>query len=512
MSAGHSKLLVANRGEIACRIFRAAQTLDIPTVGVCAEDDVDALHTRRCDELVKLRGDGPAAYLDVAAIVDAAVRSGADALHPGYGFLSESPELARACRDAGVTFVGPSAEAMALLGDKARARRLAAETGTPVLPGTHEAALGDVLDFWDAEVEALGADAAVVLKAVSGGGGRGVRIAHERSAISAAYAECAAEAQQAFGNAAVYVERYLPRVHHVEVQVVADSSGQVSHLWDRDCSIQRRHQKLIEVAPSRVLTEQARARMLDSAVELVRAAGLVGLATVEFIAPTNQDFYFIEVNPRLQVEHTVTEEVLGLDLVNLQLQIAAGASLGDLGIDQTQVPVPHGHAVEVRINAERMLPGGGIAPSLGTVSELDLPGGAGVRVEAAAYRGMSLSPRYDSLIAKIVVHGPEPDATVRIARQALAETHVEGIETNLAVQQAVLSHDDFLAGTCDTGWFERHVDSSLASAEMVATQSQAAGRSRSCGRRDAPSVLRSEGSWSRSIRRPACVPHEGISW
>ncbi|MFI1538151.1 acetyl-CoA carboxylase family protein [Streptomyces anandii] len=456
------KLLVANRGEVACRVLRAGRALGIATVGVRSADDGTSLHVRRCDELKVLAGTGPAAYLDVEAVVKAAVDAGADALHPGYGFLSESPELARACRDAGVLFVGPTAETLELFGDKARARRLAADTGVPVLPGTQRpTTVGEMLSFWDHETGESGAEAAVVVKAVSGGGGRGVRVARDRDGVERAFAECAAEARQAFGNGDLYIERFLPRAHHVEVQLVADRHGRVAHLWDRDCSIQRRHQKLIESAPSRVLAGDARARMLEAAVRLGAAAGVTGVATVEFLAQPDGAFHFIETNPRLQVEHTVTEEVLGVDLVVLQLRLAGGASLADLRLEQPDVPDPRGHAVQVRINAEEPRPGGEVVPATGTLTEFETATGAGVRVEAAGYRGLTLNPRYDPLLAKVVTHAPDAEAAVRLASHALAECRIEGVGTNLALQRAVLAHPDFAAGACDTAWVERNTDALL---------------------------------------------------
>ncbi|MXM68247.1 ATP-grasp domain-containing protein [Streptomyces sp. HUCO-GS316] len=467
------KLLVANRGEVACRVFRAGRTLGIATVGVCSADDQASLHVRRCDELQELAGTGPAAYLDIDAVVEAAVVSGADALHPGYGFLSESPELARACQDAGVLMVGPAAETLELFGDKARARGLAADTAVPVLPGTHRPTeASEMLSFWDREADELGLDAAVVIKAVYGGGGRGVRVARTRAEVERAFTECAVEARQAFGNGDLYIERFLPRAHHVEVQLVGDRHGRVAHLWDRDCSIQRRHQKLIEAAPSRVLAGESRSRMLETAVRLGAAARVVGIATVEFLAQPNGSFYFIETNPRLQVEHTVTEEVLGVDLVALQLQLVAGASLADLRLEQPDVPTPRGHAVQVRINAEEMRSRGEVIPSTGTLTEFETATGAGVRVEAAGYRGLTLNPRYDSLLAKVVTHATKPEAAIRLASHALAETRIEGVRTNLGLQRAVLAHPDFAAGVCDTSWVERNAAALLQRAAQLEASPQ----------------------------------------
>jgi acetyl/propionyl-CoA carboxylase alpha subunit/acetyl-CoA carboxylase carboxyltransferase component len=461
MAGELSRLLVANRGEVACRVFRAARTLGIETVGVRSTDDDASLHTRRCDHLEVLPGTGPAAYLDIAAVLAAVDRSGATAVHPGYGFLSESADLARACADAGVLFVGPSPEALDLLGDKGRSRRLADQCGVPLLAGTEaRTSVDEMREFWDREC-AGDPDAAVMVKAVSGGGGRGVRVVRNRADLDRAHAACAAEARHAFGDDSLYIERFLPAARHVEVQLIGDADGSVAHLWDRDCSLQRRHQKLIEVAPSRVLQPGPRAELLDAAVGLGRAAGLVGLATVEFLALADGRYFFLEVNPRLQVEHTVTEEVLGLDLVSLQIRVATGATLTSLGVDQASVPAPRGHAVQLRINGERALAGGDAVPVTGTLTDFDLPVGAGVRVEAAGYRGLAMSPHYDSLLAKIIVHGADPDDVVRLAAAALGETRIGGLESNVQLLASILDHPDFIAGVCDTAWIEHHAEELL---------------------------------------------------
>ncbi len=402
------RVLVANRGDVAVRVFSTCRALGITTVGVAPSDDRDALHTRHCDELVTLPGTGPAAYLDVGELVAAAVRTGADALHPGWGFASESPELAQACYEAGVVLVGPRAETLKLLGDKARARGLARSCVIPVVPGTDSATeLAQARAFWDEQVADVGPGVAVLLKARSGGGGRGIRLVRERAELEPAFRQAAAEAQAAFGSGVLYVERLMTGVHHVEVQLAGDAQGRVRHLWDRECSIQRQHQKLVEVAPSPVLPEHARSRMLQAATRIGAAAGLTGLATVEFLATPDGEFWFLECNPRLQVEHTVTEQVLGLDLVMLQLQLAAGVTLADLGIEAGRGPTPRGTAIQVRLNAERVQPDASVLPATGTLDQLDLPSGAGVRVDPAVRRGTSVGPRYDSLLAKVVAHAPD---------------------------------------------------------------------------------------------------------
>ncbi|MGV9677059.1 carboxyl transferase domain-containing protein [Nocardia sp. NPDC003482] len=447
------RLLVANRGEIACRVFRSAASAGLTTLGVRSADERDALHIRRCDEVVELPGAGPAAYLDVAALVSAAAAARADAVHPGYGFLSESAEFARACAAEGIAFVGPSPETLELFGDKARARALAIEAGVPVLPGTEGAtSLAQARAFW--EREAAERDAAIMVKAISGGGGRGVRVVRAAAELERAVADCAAEARAAFGDDALYVERFLPCARHVEVQVAGDASGAVTHLWDRDCSVQRRHQKLIEIAPSAVLPEPRRNALLDAGVAIAERARLRGVATVEFLATPEGEFYFLEVNPRIQVEHTVTEEVLGIDLVDIQFRLAAGESLAALELAGTR---PRGVAVQVRINAETLLDDGTVAASGGALTEFDLAAGAGVRTEVSGYRGMTVNPRFDSLLAKVIVHGRDLDAAARLAARVLAESRIGGVETTLGLQRAVLEHADFRAGVCDTTWFERNL-------------------------------------------------------
>ncbi len=439
------------------RILRAARSLDVPTVGIHSEDDAGALHALRCDELVALPGVGPAAYLDIAAVVGAAVSTGATAVHPGYGLLSESAELARACQQAGMTFVGPSPEVLDTFGDKAEARRLAEQEHVPVVPGTNDATSLEAMTAFAREHLAA-ASGAVMIKALAGGGGRGMRVVRSLDELPGAFEVCRAEALSAFGRDDLYVERLQVGARHIEVQVVGDGTGAVSHLWDRDCSVQRRHQKLIEVAPSRLLPELARAEMLTAAVRLTAAARLRGVATVEFLALPSGEFAFLEVNPRLQVEHTVTEQVTGVDLVATQLWLASGATLEDLGLTQHEVGPAVGCAIQVRLNAETTLSDGSLLPSSGTLTEFAPAMGAGVRVDTAALAGTSLNPRFDSLLAKVVVHDRSGfDAARRLALQALEETHIVGVATNLGLQTAVLETGDFAASRCDTGWFDRHV-------------------------------------------------------
>src|SRR5262245_58018839 len=375
------RLLIANRSEIAIRIARSAAEMGIATVAVHSEDDAESLHVRRADEARPLSGTGPAAYLNAEAIVRAALASGCDAVHPCYGFRSESADFACRCRAAGLTYAGPSPEALDLFGDKVRARVLAERCGVPVLSGTSgPTSLAEARAFLDS----LGEGGAIMVKAVAGGGGRGTRPVRRPDELEAAYVRCQSEARQAFGQGDVYVERLLPRARHVEVQIIGDASGEVAHLWERECTLQRQRQKLIEVAPAPSLQPELRARLLEAALRLARAARYENVGTVEFLLDAGADggqmaFAFIEANARLQVEHTVTEEVTGIDLVRLQLELAAGRSLRDLGLDERSVPAPRGIAMQVRINVETMGGDGASRPASGTIATFEAPSGPGVR-------------------------------------------------------------------------------------------------------------------------------------
>ncbi|MEU1951003.1 acetyl-CoA carboxylase family protein [Nocardia rhamnosiphila] len=462
MSAQPKKVLVANRGEIAVRVFRAAQALGVETVGLRARDEDGAPHATRCDELVVLPGAGPAAYLDIDAILAAAASTDATAIHPGYGFLSERADFARACAAAEVTFVGPGAATLELFGDKGRARQLAAEQVVPVLPGTSGPTTpAQMTDFLATQ------NAPIMVKALAGGGGRGTRVVRSAAELPDAFARCRAEAQAAFGIGDLYAERLLTGARHLEVQLVGDGTGAVCHLWDRDCTVQRRHQKLVEFAPSAALPADARARMLAAAVRLGRAAGLRGVATVEFLALPGGTFYFLEANPRLQVEHTVTEQVTGVDLVLTQLRLATGATLADLGLDRITEPL--GTAIQIRVNAETQRDDGTPIPAAGTVSGFEMPTGAGVRVDTAGRPGSPVDPRFDTLLAKIVVHHRDGfSAAHRLALRALAETTITGVPTNLAFQRALLTDPAFAAGDYDTTRVDRELERLLAHAREPA--------------------------------------------
>ncbi len=453
------KLLIANRGEIAVRIARTAAEMGVPTVAVFSEDDAASLHTRKADEAVGLKGSGPAAYLDIAQVVAAARAAGCDAVHPGYGFLSENAAFARACAEAGLTFIGPSAETLELFGDKGRARALAQQCGVPVLPGTDgPTSLKDAKAFF----ASLGKTAAVMVKAVAGGGGRGMRPVTDAKDLDAAYERCASEAKAAFGNGDLYVEQFLTRARHIEVQIVGDGAS-VSHLWDRECSLQRQRQKVVEIAPADMLPMALRERLFAAGVALGEAAGYRSLGTMEFlVAPSSKNgdsFVFIEGNARLQVEHTATEEVTGLDLVRLQLQIAAGRSLTDLRLTQGDVPAPRGHAVQARVNLETMAADGSARPAGGMLTVFEPPSGPGVRVDGFGYAGYRTSARFDSLLAKLIVHAGAGGLSRAIAKayRALSEFRIEGSASNIAFLQNLLALPAVAAGEVHTRFIEEHM-------------------------------------------------------
>lgn len=459
------KLLIANRGEIAIRIARAAAELGIATVAVHAEDDAASLHVRRADQSIVLSGRGAAAYLDIPQLVQAAVDAGCDAVHPGYGFLSENVAFAQACIDAGLGFVGPSPAVLALFGDKVAARDLAMREQVPVLSGSiGPATLQQAADFLDR----LGDGGAMMIKAIAGGGGRGMRVVRQRAELADAYARCQSEAQAAFGNPAVYVERYLAQARHVEIQIVGDGS-QVVHLGERECSLQRRHQKLVEIAPSPSLSPRLRQRLDDAALRLASAVGYRGIGTVEFLVdaaspPDDAGIFFIETNPRLQVEHTVTEEVTGIDLVQTQLRLAGGASLEELGLRQEDIPAPRGHAMQLRINMESIVANGSVLPSGGTLTAFELPSGPGVRVDTFGYGGYTTSPHYDSLLAKLIVHARSGSFGDLVAKayRVLCECRIEGVATNVAFLQNLLRQPDVAANRVSTGYLEAHLPALLA--------------------------------------------------
>jgi acetyl/propionyl-CoA carboxylase alpha subunit len=460
------RLLIANRGEIAIRIARTAGDLGVETVAIYAEDDAASLHTRTADRAINLGAPGVPAYLDGAHIIAVAQEAECDAVHPGYGFLSENAAFAEACAAAGITFVGPTPDALRVFGDKAQARALAERSGVPLLRGiSRPVSLEEAKAFF----ESLGAGGAVMLKAVAGGGGRGMRAVERLEDLEAAFTRAASEAQAAFGSGELYVEELLTRARHIEVQILGDGTGAVSHLWDRECSLQRQRQKVIEIAPAFGLPEALRAQMLEAAVKLGAAARYKGAGTIEFLVDARQGaeprFAFIEANARLQVEHTVTESVLGLDLVAAQLKIADGATLTDLGLTQDLIPPPRGMALQARVNLESMMPDGSSRPGGGVLSAYDPPSGPGVRVDGFGYAGYATSVRYDSLLAKLIVEAPDLAAVTAKARRALAEFKIAGAKTNIAFLQALLKSPALAEGQLHTRYVEEHAPALLEEAE-----------------------------------------------
>ena len=470
------KLLIANRGEIAIRIARAAGDAGLATVAIHSADDAQSLHVRTADAAHEIPGRGARAYLDIEAVIAAAKTTGCDAVHPGYGFLSENATLARRCIEESIVFVGPSPEALDLFGDKAQAKALAKQCGVPIIEGTSgPTSLEEARAF----LESLGAGGAIMIKAIAGGGGRGMRIVDDANKLEEAYARCQSEAMAAFGSDGVYVERLIRNARHIEVQIICDRYGAISHLWERECTIQRRNQKLIEVAPSPSLNEALRGRIIDAAKELAAAANYDNLGTFEFLVDndakinekaSDQAFAFIEANPRLQVEHTVTEEVLGLDLVQSQLAVAAGATLGSLGLAQAYIPKPRGYAMQLRVNMEVMDETGGTKPTGGTLALFDLPSGPGVRVDTFGYSGYRTSTAFDSLLAKVIVHSPGGNWTdvVHKASRTLREFRVGGVATNIPFLAAILAHPDFVENRVSTGFIEAHVADLVGEAKATA--------------------------------------------
>ena len=448
-------LLIANRGEIAIRLIEAAAALNMRSVAIYSEDDANSLHVVRADEARRISGTGAAAYLDSEQIVAVAKDVDADAIHPGYGFLSENAAFAHKCIEAGIVFIGPSPEMLELFGDKVKARELAHRCGVPVLKGT-----GSATSLSDAKAFFLAGDSKpVVIKAIAGGGGRGMRVVRRIADLDSAYARCQSEAQAAFGIGDVYVEQFMPMARHIEVQIFGDRAGNVTHLWERECTIQRRHQKLIEIAPSPGLDDSLRSQLLDAALKIARSVRYATLGTFEFLVGRDGDFAFIEANPRLQVEHTVTEEVTGVDLVKTQIELAFGDTLESLGLRADEIPQPVGYAIQLRINAESMKADGAARPSSGTISVFEPPSGPGIRVDSFAYAGYATNPRFDSLLAKLVVHSASRDfaAAVAKASRALSQFRIDGLPTNVAFLQAVLEHPDFKVNRIDTGFIEEKI-------------------------------------------------------
>jgi acetyl/propionyl-CoA carboxylase alpha subunit/acetyl-CoA carboxylase carboxyltransferase component len=514
------RLLIANRGEIAIRIANAAADMGIAAVSVFSEDDAASLHTRRSDDFKPLKGVGPAAYLDMAQIVAAARDSDCDAVHPGYGFLSENAAFARACETAGLVFVGPAPETLELFGNKAAARALAQKCAVPVLEGTTKAtSLEEAAAFFDTARDGI------MVKAIAGGGGRGMRPVRDKAELERTYQLCQAEAKQAFGNADVYVEQLFPKARHVEIQIVGDGQGSVSHLYERECSVQRQRQKIIEIAPAPALSGDIRGALQDAALKLARAANYRNLGTFEFLvdAASGKRFVFIEANGRLQVEHTVTEEVTGIDLVRAQLEIARGKRLADIGLDQSSISPPRGTAMQLRVNMETMKEDGSIRPGGGTLSAFEPPSGPGIRVDTFGYAGYQTNPRFDSLLAKVIVHaksGNLAEVTSRGCR-ALSDFRLAGVPTNMSLLQAILGHKDFQGGAADTQFVEEHLGELLQTAKQSARyfppQAAAAPQGRLAGARvdsrDPLAVLNhGRTSWPPSDSAAAIDPAPSVSF
>ncbi|MCW8379729.1 carboxyl transferase domain-containing protein [Streptomyces justiciae] len=454
-------VLVANRGEIAIRIMRAAAELGSRTVAVHSDDDADSLHTRKADVSRALGATGAGAYLDVERILRVAKEVGADAVHPGYGFLSEHAGFARRCTEEGIVFVGPTADVLALFGDKAKARELAQRLDVPVLRGTPG---GIGVDEAIAFMESIGGP--VILKATAGGGGRGSRVVTDITELPELFERCRSEAASAFGDGTLFAEELLAHARHIEVQVIGDGTGSVSHLWERDCSLQRRRQKVVEMAPAPGLAEATRSALLSDAVRMAADVAYGSLGTFEFLVDVDTGRHvFMEANPRLQVEHTVTEEVLGVDLVRAQLQLAVGRGLADIGLDQKSVPDPHGIAVQSRVNMETMEPDGTARPAGGVLTAFEVPSGKGYRTDSFGYVGYRTSPHFDSLLAKVIAHTPSASLSDALTKadRALAELRVEGVATNSGFLRAILTHPDVRAGRATTRFVDDHM------AALVAT-------------------------------------------
>lgn len=440
------KILIANRGEIAVRIIRACKNMGIGSVAVYSKEDAKSLHVQLADQRICI-GAGPARnnYLNMDQIITAALNMGVDAIHPGFGFLSENSTFVRKCQEAGLVFIGPEADVIDKMGNKSQARKTMMEAGVPVVPGTKEpvydAAVGKEL------AEEIGYP--VMIKASSGGGGKGMRVAENEEEFEFQFNMAQMESANAFGDDTMYIERFIQNPRHVEIQIMADTKGNVVSLGDRDCSVQRNHQKLIEESPSPAISEETRRKMNEYAVLAARTVGYTNAGTIEFIVDQSGQFYFMEMNTRIQVEHGVTEMVTGTDLIIEQIRVADGEALS---FTQEDIQ-PRGHAIECRINAE--IPERNFMPSPGTITHMHLPAGNGVRVDTAIYSGYAIPTEYDSMIAKVIVHAPDREAALRKMRAALDEMVILGVNTNLNFQYQILGHPVFSEGKADTGFIER---------------------------------------------------------
>lgn len=464
------RLLIANRGEIAVRIVRTAREMGLETVGVFAAEDEELAAGYGAGELALLEGRGAAAYLDVDQIVRLARAKNCDALHPGYGFLSESAALAEACANAGVNFVGPSPRTLELFGDKSAARSLAIEEKIPVVPGIASPA---TLEDASAFLASLPDGCSIMLKAVAGGGGRGMRIVAREEKLAKDFERCQSEALRSFGSDSLFAERFVEDARHLEIQIIADGAGGISHLWDRDCTLQRRHQKLVEIAPAPGLDPALRLELIEAAKTIAKASDYRGIGTFEFLVEPEGEFFFMEANPRLQVEHTVTEEITGVDLVEVQLRIALGAKLEELGL--AVAPATHGHAIQFRILAETLSAKGEPLPAGGLIESFETPGGPGIRVDTAMRRGLAPHPAFDSLLAKLIVSSPDADytRTVRRAKRALSEFHIEGPRTNISLLAALIDRPEFVENRFTTRFIAKHAKALIADADARASENDA---------------------------------------
>lgn len=440
-----NKVLIANRGEIAVRIIRCCRELGVKTVAVYSKADVDALHTQLADEAICIGEANPAkSYLDMKNILSAAVVTGADAIHPGFGFLSENAKFADMCEECGLTFIGPTGVMIDAMGNKAKARTTMIKAGVPVVPGSE----GKVQDAKGGLDIAMTIGFPVMIKASAGGGGRGMRIAHNQEEFLKSFQTAQAEARGAFGDDTMYVEKYVEEPRHIEFQILADNFGKVIHLGERDCSIQRRHQKVIEEAPCTAISDDLRKRMGQDAIKAAKSIGYRNAGTIEFLLDKHGNYYFIEMNTRIQVEHPITELVTGVDLIRQQIRIASELPLE---IDQEDIKIK-GHAIECRINAED--PSNNFAPSPGKVERLHLPGGPGIRVDSAVYSGYKIPPYYDSMIGKLIVYDDSREQAIKRMRRALGEFVVGGIKTNIDFQYNLVHNDNYMDNKVDTSFIE----------------------------------------------------------
>ncbi|MEN6358389.1 MAG: acetyl-CoA carboxylase biotin carboxylase subunit [Armatimonadota bacterium] len=443
------KILIANRGEIAIRIIRACKEMKIATVAIYSEADKNSLHVRMADEAICV---GPPAnkesYLNMPNIISAAMITGAEAIHPGYAYFSEQASFAEACEACNLKFIGPKASAIELMGDKARAKETAAKAGVPVIPGSK----GTIQSEQDAFKTAQKMGYPIRLKATAGGGGRGIRVVHSEDELASQLRVATAEAESAFGNGEMYIEKEIEDPRHVEIQIIGDEHGHYVYLGERECSIQRRNQKLLEEAPSVAVTPAIRSRMGEAAVKLAKAVGYANAGTVEYLLDKNGDFYFMEMNTRVQVEHPVTEFVTGMDIVKEQIRVAAGEKLD---VSQKDIKI-NGHAIECRIIAED--PSNNFAPSVGTIRHLAVPGGIGVRVDTHIYGGYEIPPYYDAMLAKLIVWGKDRDEAIARMQRCLSEYEIEGVKTNISYQMEILSNAYFRKGELSTSFIPRRMN------------------------------------------------------